>query len=115
MKKVSIVRANGSRLCNADVADSLWTRGVGLLTRSSLGPAEGLLIEPCTSVHTFFMRFPIDVLYLDQDNVVVKKVRMSPFRFSFGGSRAKRVLEVRDTTVATHGIQLGERLTISPG
>src|ERR1039457_7273649 len=52
------------------------TRRKGLLGRESLLPGEGLWIAPCESVHTFFMRFPIDLVYLDR-KLKVKKVRHS--------------------------------------
>ena len=57
-----------------EVADSGPKRNKGLLGRDGLGGGEGLWIVPCESVHTFFMRFPIDLVYLDRKNVV-KKVR----------------------------------------
>lgn len=49
------------------VAQGFWRRGLGLLGRSGLAPGEGLILEPCGSIHTFGMRFPIDALHLDRD------------------------------------------------
>ena len=65
------------------VASSGETRRKGLLGRDSLLPGEGLWIKPCESVHTFFMRFPIDLVYLDRKHRV-KKVTSSvpPWRLS---------------------------------
>ena len=57
-----------------EVADSGPKRNKGLLGREGLAPGEGLWIVPCESVHTFFMRFPIDLVYLDRKNRI-KKVR----------------------------------------
>jgi uncharacterized membrane protein (UPF0127 family) len=55
----------------------------GLLGRSGLERGEGLLLEPAGSIHTFFMRFPIDVVYLDGESRVVKVVReLRPWRAS---------------------------------
>jgi len=58
-------------------------RRKGLLGRDGLAPGEGLWIVPCESVHTFFMRFPIDLVYLDRRNRV-RKVRhaVGPWRLS---------------------------------
>src|ERR1035438_3138649 len=56
------------------VAETAPQRSKGLLGREGLAPGEGLWIVPCESVHTFFMRFPIDLVYLDRKNKI-KKVR----------------------------------------
>jgi uncharacterized protein len=66
-----------------EVADSAPKRTRGLLGRDGLGSGEGLWIIPCESVHTFFMRFAIDLVYLDRKNKV-KKVRsaVGPWRIS---------------------------------
>ncbi len=58
----------------ADKADTSAERRTGLLKHSHLAPGEGLWIVPCESVHTFFMKFPIDLVYLDKA-LRVKKVR----------------------------------------
>ena len=57
-----------------DVADTSSKRRVGLLKHERLDPGHGLWITPCESVHTFFMKFPIDLVYLDK-NLKVRKVR----------------------------------------
>jgi len=66
-----------------EVADSGPKRNKGLLGRKGLAPGEGLWIIPCESVHTFFMQFPIDLVYLDRQNRI-KKIRDSvrPWRLS---------------------------------
>ena len=80
----------------ADVAASFLQRAKGLIGRSSLPPGEGLLIERCNAIHTFFMKFPIDAIFLDRRGRVVKTVRnIRPWRFLvWGGWRAVKVLEV---------------------
>jgi uncharacterized membrane protein (UPF0127 family) len=72
------------------------------------------MIQPCSSVHTHFMRFPIDVLYLSDENVVVKVAMMKVFRFSMGGKGARKVLELPYGSAEEAGIQVGDRLTVSP-
>lgn len=111
MKTVEVRRKDGSLLCRAGLADNMLTRGIGLLGRKSLAEDEGLIIDPCTSVHTWFMRFPIDVLYLDRDNVVVKTASMPTFRFSLGGKGAKKVLELSKDSIRKHAIAPGDQLT----
>jgi len=57
---------------HASRAESFWSRLRGLLGRSSLEPGDGMIFEPCNSVHMIGMRFPIDVLHLDRSGRVVR-------------------------------------------
>jgi uncharacterized membrane protein (UPF0127 family) len=67
----------------AQLAVTLDQRMRGLLGRNSLGPNEALILKPCSSIHTFFMRFPIDVLFLDRDMQVIKVIHdLAPNRLS---------------------------------
>ena len=86
----------------------------GLLGRSGLDPAEGLLIKPTNSVHMFFMRFPIDVVFLDRDMVVRKVVEtLRPWRMTAcRGARA--ALELPAGAAGRRGIAVGERLVLEP-
>jgi len=74
------------------VADSIVKRMVGLLGRKGLFPKQAMILRPCNSIHTFFMSFPIDVIFLNKFNVVVKVISsIKPFRMSgiyFGASYA---------------------------
>lgn len=66
---------------DAVLADVPFKRMKGLLGKKYLGKSEALILKPCNSVHTFFMRFPIDVLFLDKNNRVVKAINsLKPFR-----------------------------------
>jgi uncharacterized membrane protein (UPF0127 family) len=67
----------------------------GLIGVKGIPPGEGLLILRCNSIHTFFMSFPIDAVFLDRNDRVVKVVRnIPPWRFFvWGGFRAVKVLE----------------------
>ena len=95
-------------------ADTIVRRTVGLMGRRTLPEATGLLITPCSSVHTCFMRFPIDVVYLDRDQRVVKVVpALKPWRMSLGGRRAKATLELAAGEAARLGLEPGARLRIS--
>ena len=77
------------------VARSFQERLRGLIGVKSLAPDEGLLIERCNCIHTFFMRFAIDATFLDGNDRPVKVVRnIKPWRpFVWGGWRARKVLE----------------------
>jgi len=65
------------------VAGTFFARAVGLLRHSALPVEEALLIPRCQSIHMFFMRFPIDVIFVDKNDCVVGLVRsIKPFRLS---------------------------------
>lgn len=98
---------------DARVAKSYWARFVGLLGRSSLKPGEALVIEPCSSVHTAFMRFTIDVLYVDRANSVVKSVSaLRPFRASAVLRGAHAVIELPSGVIAETGTSVGDQLDL---
>ena len=94
----------------ADIADTSDKRRTGLLKHQSLEPGEGLWISPCESVHTFFMKFAIDLVYLDKHKRV-RKVRhaVPPWRLS-ACLMARSVLELPAGVVASTGTQVGDQL-----
>ena len=97
-----------------DVADHLVARMRGLLGRSDLPQGEGVLLRPAGSIHTFFMRFPIDVVFLSEDDVVVKVVhRLPPWRAA-GMKGARSVLELAAGEAESSGIEVGATLTFDP-
>ena|ERR1051326_3704556 len=95
-----------------DVADTSTKRRVGLLKHQRLEPGTGLWILPCESVHTFFMKFPIDLIYLDKRRKV-RKVRnaVPPWRLS-ACLAAHSVLELPAGTAAETGTKVGDELAI---
>jgi uncharacterized protein len=82
----------------------------GLLGRKALEPGEGLLIRPAPSIHTFFMRFPIDVMFLSRDGEVLKIAeQVGPWRMrSCRGALA--VLELTAGDAARRGIAVGDQI-----
>jgi hypothetical protein len=97
-----------------EVADSGPKRNKGLLGRKGLAPGEGLWIVPCESVHTFFMQFPIDLVYLDRKNKV-RKVRGSvpPWRLS-ACLTAHSILELPAGIINDTQTECGDSLEFSP-
>ena len=79
----------------AEVADTFAARARGLIGREKPAPGEGLLITRCNCIHTFFMGYPIDAVFLDAQGRALKTVRnIRPWRpFVWGGFRARAVLE----------------------
>jgi uncharacterized protein len=97
------------------VADTHWSRLRGLLglSESDFRNGCGLWIRPCRGVHTLAMRFPIDVVYLDQAGIVVHiESGLRPWRFAPVRLRATSVLEVPQNIVASTGTALGDRIEI---
>ena len=82
MKIINISRGT-TLAANAVLADSFISRLVGLLGRKSLEPGQGLILSPSTSIHSFFMRFTFDALFVDKDKrVIAAYPDFKPFRLS---------------------------------
>lgn len=105
-------RTRGTELASeARLARGYWSRLIGLLGRSTLRAGEALVLEPCTSVHTAFMRFAIDVVYVDRSRRVVKAVcGLRPFRVSGSLGGARSVIELPRGTIESTGTAPGDEL-----
>ena len=101
-----------TELANAAwVARGFVSRLVGLMGRASLEPGEALVLDPCTSVHTAFMRFAIDVVYLDRSKRVVKAVSaLKPYRVSGVLRGARSVVECPSGVIEETGTVAGDEL-----
>lgn len=76
------------------LADNFWTRLCGYMFREQ-PHLPGIIFEPAPGIHTFFMRFPIDVVFLDGKNKIIKVYRhMKPWRHTWFYFNSTRVLEV---------------------
>jgi hypothetical protein len=110
-----VVRNLTRNTCVADkleVAGSGPKRSKGLLGRAGLGDGEGMWIIPCEAVHTFFMKFPIDLIYLDRKHRV-KKVQDSVPAWRISGClSAHSVLELPAGTIRNTGTVRGDILEI---
>ncbi|WP_344962161.1 DUF192 domain-containing protein [Streptomyces thioluteus] len=93
-----------------EIAASYRARTRGLLGRDGIDGA--LLLTPASSVHTFGMRFPIDVAYLDRDLTVLAVRTMAPHRLGAPRPRARHVLEAAAGAMARWGLRRGARLRI---
>ena len=96
----------------AELAETSEKRRTGLLKHDRLDPGQGLWIVPCESVHSFFMKFAIDLVYLDRNRKVRKvRHRMVPWRVSACLS-AHSILELPAGAAAASGTQAGDQLEI---
>jgi uncharacterized protein len=92
------------------VADTAFRRLRGLLGRRKLSPGDGIVLRPGWSIHTAFLLFPIDVAFVDADQVVVKVVRnLKPFRASLCRG-ARDVVELAAGEAERRGLNPGDRL-----
>jgi uncharacterized membrane protein (UPF0127 family) len=98
------------------VARSLRDRTVGLLGTSSLPAGEGLWIERSPSIHMFFMRYPIDAVFVDGDDRVVRVVeRLRPWRMVAWVRGARDCLELPAGAAAASGTVAGDQLELDLG
>ena len=104
---------DGAIVCErCRVADTMFARMRGLLGRRELASGEGLLIRPAPSVHTFFMRFPIDVVFLNRDGEVLKVCEdVRPWRAA-AARRAHSTLELPSGEARSRGIAVGQRIVV---
>jgi uncharacterized membrane protein (UPF0127 family)/CheY-like chemotaxis protein len=108
---LTLRRDDGRIVCETVVVADRWARRLrGLLGRRRLDPGQGLLLRPSFSIHTAFMRFPIDVVFLDHDLVVLKiDAALRPFRTA-SCRGAREVVELAPGECARRGLTVGDRV-----
>lgn len=90
------------------------TRRKGLLGRDGLAEGSALIIAPSNAVHTFFMRFPIDLIFASRDGRVLKVRHAVPARRMSGALRAFAVIEMAAGSIERAGLRVGDRLAVVP-
>ena len=96
-----------------ELASDSRTRNRGLLGRSGLAPGSAMIIAPCNAVHTFFMRFTIDVVFVDREGQVLKLCpHLRPWRIGVGLG-AFAAIELAAGSIDRSGIARGDRLAIA--
>ena len=100
---------------HVDKASTILQRMIGLLGRNEIKPGYGLWIDPCRSIHTFFMQFTIDVVFLSPSLEVVKVIsEMKPFRVSPIVATSKSVLELPAHTLKNSNTSIGDQFLFEP-
>jgi len=98
---------------HVDHAIGLKERLKGLLGRKELPEGHGLWIDSCNSIHTFFMKFSIDAVFLSREGIVLKlHTNLKPFRFTGLVWGASSVLELPEGTIGKTKIQKGDQLRL---
>ena len=111
---ITVERSGAVLATRARLADGHWSRFKGLLGRKGLEPGEGLILRPCWSVHMFFMRFPLDVIFIDKEQRVVKAVpNLGVWRMSAARGAADAI-EIAAGTLERCPLSPGDRLVIAP-
>jgi uncharacterized protein len=114
-KSLKVVNlSNGAELVNnLSTADTFFKRLKGLMFSKKLPAGHGLLIQPCQSIHTFFMNYSIDVLYISKDlEIVGMDEKLMPAKVGKFQKRAYSVLEMPAGTIRTTETKIGNYLTI---
>jgi hypothetical protein len=93
-------------------AETFWTRFRGLLGSAPPAPGHALWLRPCNQVHTLFMRYPIDVVFLDAEERVVEAQTLQPWRLGARCWRAHSVLELAAGEAARLGLGPGTKPTL---
>jgi len=112
--KITNLSKNSVLADQASMATSLFSRMKGLLGKDSLMPGEGLAISPCSSIHTFGMRFSIDAAFYDRDYRVIAVISgLRPYRASGWYPRARGVVELPAGTIRAALVSVGDELLFS--
>jgi uncharacterized protein len=112
---LTLERQDGGLVCERCLlAETPLTRLRGLLGRRDLPRGEGLLLRPASSIHMFFMRFPIDAVWVDRElNVLAVTPGLAPWRVA-ACKGAKGVIELAAGEAERRGVRPGDRLLITP-
>jgi uncharacterized membrane protein (UPF0127 family) len=105
----------GSTLArDARRADSFAARARGLMLSPPLPPEGALVIEPCNSIHMFFMRYPLDIVFLGKEGEVVFMYRgIKPWRMGRMVRGARLAIELPEGAIERSGTQVGDRIEMS--
>ncbi len=109
--KLIVNLTRGNVVCEQVMIADRWRRRMrGLLGRRSLPPGEGMLLQPSPSIHTAFMRFPIDVVLLDRNLRVIKVVEHLPPWHTASASAGRSTLELASGEIARRCVSVGDQL-----
>ncbi len=104
------IRTKHKKIFSASIANTFWKRLVGLLGQKALPEHTGLILERCNCVHTIGMKFPIDVIFLNEERSVLSiTTNLKPCRIARCRG-ATTVLECNSGEAEIHDIELGQKL-----
>jgi len=96
-----------------EIASTFRTRFLGLMGRTKLDDSGGLLLKPCNSIHMMFMKFEIDLVFLDRNNNVIHLISsVKPWRVSPVIPKAASVIELPTGTISSSRTEIGDNISI---
>jgi uncharacterized membrane protein (UPF0127 family) len=109
-----LVTGEGAEVAGrVEIAASAWKRFLGLMGRTELPRGHGLYLRPCSSIHMFFMRFPLDVAFIDKEGRVLRAYHgLRPWRMSRVVFGAEAAVELPAGTLAGFGVDTGTLLQL---
>ena len=111
--KIINISKNSILADDAQIANTISRRLIGLLNRSLLDKGEALVLQPSNSIHSFFMRFTFDALFLDKSRKVIAVLpSFKPFRISRIYLKSVVTIELPEGTISTSGTQVGDHIQI---
>lgn len=111
--EAAIYRGSSPVVKGIPISQTFWSRFKGLLGKKHFTAGEGMLLRPCCQVHTFFMAFAIDVVFLDKKGEIVELVaNLIPGRLSPLYLKSYQVLELPTGTIEEKFLQKGDVLEI---
>lgn len=112
MAEIRLLPTRAVIASQAVIARSIPQRLIGLLSRSSLSTGEAMVFSRCNAIHTWFMRFPIDVVFLKSGRIIKIVPQMKPFRMAAEWG-ADTVIELPAGMCEIAGVKAGELLEIT--
>ena len=109
---ISIHFKNKKIIKKGFLAQSIYKRIKGLLGTSKLDEGSALLIPDCRQVHTFFMNYPIDVIFLDSKNKILKIQTLKPWKISSWLYKSQKVIEVPAGFTKKVNLKKGDKLEV---
>ena len=114
LQQIEVRKINEEKLLfTCTYKPGMWFRLKGLLGRKELLEGEGIYLKPCNAIHMFFMKFPIDAIFLDAQNTIVHlEKEMQPWRISSFIPAARSVLEVSSGSASKCELKVGDELQL---
>lgn len=111
MRKVALQNESRTLIPECFIAESYMSRFLGLMGRKTIPQNEAICFPRCNSIHTFFMRFPIDVILVGEDGKIVSVVQaMKPWRLLLPRKGVKHIIELQANRVESLELQTGAKL-----
>ena len=111
MQKVTLKKGNKAVIESCLIATDFFSRFFGLMGKTSLSESEALCFPRCNSIHTFFMRMPIDVLFVNGSGRIVEILEsLSPWKVLLPRRKVKHTIEMQAGRARSLGLQIGDQL-----